>query len=144
MKKSTLLSAALLLFTCTLSAQTGEEARERAIRIADRIEQTEGALECDKIAVIGALPDSEAYSVVLPPDITGTTDGYIIRADDEIVGQSVFCSAINDYCGKHYTFLAGEEKQAIIEKAALAGMSNWPDKNSICVIDDVIAIKLGD
>lgn len=40
MKKSTLLSAALLLFTCTLSAQTGEEARERAIRIADRIVAT--------------------------------------------------------------------------------------------------------
>ena len=114
------------------------------IRIADRIEQTEGALECDKIAVIGALPESEAYSAVLPPDITGTTDGYIIRADDEIVGQSVLCSALNDYCGKRYTFLAGEEKQAITEKAALAGMGNWPEKGSICVIDDVIAIKLGD
>lgn len=114
------------------------------VRIADRIEQTEGALECEKIAVIGALDESEAYSAIVPPDITGTTDGYILRADDEIVGQSVLCSALNDYCGKHYTFLAGEEKKALTEKAALTGMENWPAKNSICVIDGVITIKLGD
>ena len=35
--KSTLVFAFTLLTTCTLCAQTGEEARERAIKIADRI-----------------------------------------------------------------------------------------------------------
>ena len=114
------------------------------IRIADRIEQTEGAVECNRILVMGALPDSEAYSADLLPNITGTTDGLIIRADDEVVGQSVLCSALNDYCSKNYSFLAGEEKRALIEKYSLNDLDNWPEKESICVVDNVIVIKLGD
>jgi hypothetical protein len=114
------------------------------IRIADRIEQTEGAVECNRILVMGALPDSEAYSADLLPNITGTTDGLIIRADDEVVGQSVLCSALNDYCSKNYSFLAGEEKRALIEKYSLNELDNWPEKESICVVDNVIVIKLGD
>ena len=114
------------------------------IRIADRIEQTEGAADCDQILVLGALEGSEAYSAILPPDITGTTDGLIIRADDEVVGQSVFCSAINDYCGKNYQFLAGEEKKDLLEKMDAESMPNWPAQESITVVDQVIVMKLGD
>jgi hypothetical protein len=114
------------------------------IRIADRIEQTAGSDACDKLLVIGALDDSEAYSVVLPPDITGITDGYILRADDETVGQSVLCSALNDYCGKNYIFVYGEEKKALLERVEKeASMGIWPDTDSILIIDDIIIIKLG-
>ena len=114
------------------------------IRIADRIEQTEGAGECDSIVVLGYLPESEAYSVKLPPDMTGTTDGYILRADDEIVGQSVLCSALNDYCGKNYKFILGEEKSDLLKRIDTDSLNNWPAKNSISIIDNVIVIKLGD
>jgi hypothetical protein len=113
-------------------------------RIADRIEQTDGANACDSILVLGALDNSEAYSSNLPPDMTGTTDGFIIRADDEIVGQSVLCSALNDYCGKEYKFLSGEEKEELLDKIDENNLSNWPDKNSIQIISNVIIIKLGD
>ena len=113
-------------------------------RIADRIEQTEGATDCESVLVLGALNNSEAYSSNIPPDMTGTTDGHIIRADDEIVGQSVLCSALNDYCGKEYKFLSGEEKQKLMSKIDEDSLSNWPDKNSIQIIDNVIVIKLGD
>ena len=113
------------------------------IRITDRIEQTPGTENCDKIAVIGALENSHAYSVNLTPHITGITDGYIIRADDEVLGQSVFCSTINDYCEKNYTFLAGEEKRNIMSRDEVVSMENWPAKNCIAVVDDVIVIKLG-
>ena len=114
------------------------------LRIADRIEQTEGAKDCDRILVLGCLPGSEAYSAVLPPDITGTTDSYILRADDEIFGQSVLCSALNDYCGKNYKFVSGEEKSDLLKRMEADALSNWPEKDSIAVIDDVIVIKLGD
>ena len=113
------------------------------IRIADRIEQTDGADECDSILVLGQPPESEDYSAVLPPDMTGTTDGYIIRADDENVGQSVLCSALNDYCGTDYTFLAGEEKKALMEKVGAEEMGIWPADDSIRVSDGVIVIRLG-
>lgn len=113
------------------------------IRIADRIEQTDNSEICKKLLVIGALPDSKAYSANLPPDMTGTTDGYILRADDEIVGQSVLCSAINDYCGKEYKFLSGAEKREMLNKEEVKGMNFWPQKNSVAVVDDVIVVKLG-
>ena len=114
------------------------------IRLADRIEQTETAKDWDVILVLGALEDSQAYSSYLSVDMTGTTDGFILRADDETVGQSVMCSAINDYCGKDYKFLAGEDKKALLEKIDIDSVGNWPAKDSIFVVDDVIVIKLGE
>ena len=65
------------------------------------------------------------------------------RADDEVVGQSVLCSALNDYCGKDYRFLYGEEKASLLEKADEETMGIWPAENSILVVDDVIVIRLG-
>ena len=113
------------------------------MRIADRIEQTPGTQNCDKILVIGALDNSDAYSVNLTPDITGITDGYIIRADDETVGQSVLASSLNDYCGKNYTFVSGEEKKEITQREDVKSMKKWPQENCVAIIDDTIIIKLG-
>ena len=112
------------------------------VRIADRIEQTPENEKCDKILVVGALDNSDAYSVNLTPDITGITDGYIIRKDDEIVGQSVLASALNDYCGKNFKFLSGEEKKNLIQSEEVQAMEVWPSKNCVAVIDDTIVIKL--
>ena len=112
------------------------------IRIADRIEQNPEADRCKKLLVVGALENSEQYSVNLTPNITGITDGYIIRADDETVGQSVLCSALNDYCGKNYDFVSGENKDAMLEREEIQLMKKWPAKESVAVIDNVIVIKL--
>ncbi len=147
-----LVVTAILIFNQTIIANVSyhklnmayEKSYGTLIRIADRIEQTEGAGECDSILVLGYLPESEAYSAELPPDMTGTTDGYILRADDEIVGQSVLCSALNDYCGKNYKFISGEEKSELLKRIDTDSLNNWPAKNSISVIDNVIVIKLGD
>mgnify|MGYP003304568255 CR=1 FL=1 len=76
--------------------------------------------------MLGALENSQDYSVNLTPTITGITDGYIVRADDEEVGQSVLCSALNDYCGKNYKFLSGEQKKALSEKEEVKSMGIWP------------------
>ena len=149
---SILVITVILVFNQTIIANVSyhklnmayEKSYGTLIRIADRIEQTEGAGECDSILVLGYLPESEAYSVKLPPDMTGTTDGYILRADDEIVGQSVLCSALNDYCGKNYKFISGEEKSELLKRIDTDSLNNWPAKNSISIIDNVIVIKLGD
>ncbi len=113
------------------------------VRIADRIEQTPGTENCDKILVIGALDNSDAYSVNLTPDITGITDGYIIRADDEIVGQSVLASSLNDYCDKNYKFVSGEEKKTLAQKEKVKSMEKWPSRDCVAIIDDTVVIKLG-
>jgi hypothetical protein len=113
------------------------------IRIADRIEQTQGAENCDKILVIGSLDNSEAYSVNLTPHITGITDGFIIRADDEIIGQSVFCSALNDYCDKNYKLVSSDEKKSLIQTEAVSSLENWPSNNCITIVDNTIIVKFG-
>ena len=144
--------AVLLIFNQVIIANVSyhelnmayEKSYGTLIRIADRIEQTEGADECDSVLVLGYLDGSESYSVNLPPDMTGSTDGYILRADDEMVGQSVLCSALNDYCGKEYKFISGKEKLELLKKIDENDMLNWPEKSSISVIDNVIVIKLGD
>ena len=113
------------------------------VRIADRIEQTDGAEKCDRILVIGALEGSEDYSVNLTPDITGITDGYIIRADDETVGQSVLTDTLNDYCGKNYAFISGDQKDEMLKREDIKSMKKWPAKECVLIIDDTIVVKLG-
>lgn len=113
------------------------------IRIADRIEQTPEAEECDRLLVIGALDNSQSYSVNLPPKITGITDGYILRADNEVVNQSILCSALSDYCEKNYVFVSGGEKEAMVQRADIQAMGTWPASDCIAVIDNTVIIKLG-
>ena len=113
------------------------------IRIADRIEQTPGAEECENILVIGCLENSKDYSVNLPPEITGITDGFIVRFDDETVGQSVFTSTLNDYCGKNYRFLSGDEKKKLAGNPEVTAMGKWPESNCIRVVEDTLVVKLG-
>ena len=79
----------------------------------------------------------------LTPNIVGITDGYIIRADDETVGQSVLCSALADYCEKKYEFLKGEEKKTLSQKEEVKAMGVWPAKDCITVVEDTLIIKLG-
>ena len=113
------------------------------MRIADRIEKTPGAEKCDRLLVIGALENSERYSVNLSPDITGITDGYIIRADDETVGQSVLSSALRDYCEMDYEIVSGEEKKMLAQNEKIEAMGEWPAKDCVVAVDGTIVIKLG-
>ena len=73
--------------------------------------------------------------------MTGTSDGFILRADDESVKQSILCSALNDYCEKDYVFLSGDEKQALVQRDAVQSMGTWPAADSIAVIDRTLIIK---
>ena len=149
-KWAVLVLAAVLIFNQVVIANVAYHKAQMAyeksygvlIRIADRIEQTEGTDGCTRILVDGALRGSEAYSVLLPPDITGITDGYILRADDETVGQSVLTSALNDYCGKNYEFVSGREKEELLLSEDIKNMSRWPASGCIAAKDGIIIIKL--
>lgn len=146
-----LLAAAVLIANQTVIANVSYHKAQIAyeksygvlVRIADRIDETPGTEGCRRIMVLGALDNSRNYSVQLPPDITGITDGFIIRADDETVGQSVLCSALNDYCDKSYTFLSGEEKDALAQREEVRLMAEWPKTGCVAVVEDTIVLKLG-
>ena len=94
--------------------------------------------------MICSLDDSESYSVNFPPDITGTTDGLIIRHDDETVGQSVVASALCDYCDMSLEFVHGDEADALKGTETVINMPCWPSDGSVAALGDTVILKLGE
>lgn len=145
-----LITALMLIFNqiviANVSYHKAQIAYEKSygvlVRIADRIEKIKVNEASEKLLVLGALRNSEDYSVNLPPDITGITDGYILRRDDETVGQSVLSSALNDYCDMNFKFISGEEKKKLAETETVKSMGVWPAEDSVKIVDDIVVIKL--
>ena len=114
------------------------------VRISDRIESLDSPETLKRILVVGSLCDSKGYSVNFPPDITGTTDGLIIRHDDETVGQSVVASALNDYCDMSLEFVHGDEADALKGTETVINMPCWPSDGSVAALGDTVILKLGE
>lgn len=147
-----LLLSGVLLFQCVLLANVcwhklqmaWEQSYGITIRMADRIEQADGALSCTKLAVLGELPDSEDYSSLLWLDMTGVTDGLVLRADDPLVNQSVLTATLNDYAHLDYTFATKEEKEALAALPAVQQMPCWPESGSVAVVGDTVVVRLSE
>jgi len=114
------------------------------VRVADRIEQLPEAKNCGKIAVIGCLPGSEAIGIPFPPNMTGITDGYIIRKQDTMMHENVTQAMLRDYCGLSFGDTSEEEIQEICRTDRFAEMGNWPEQGSIAVIDNTLVVKFGE
>ena len=114
------------------------------IRIADRMESLDGFENAEKILVVGELENSKAYSVDFPPEITGTTDGLIIRKDDETVHQSVLSAALKDYCDIELDFLFGQEAKDVGESERVKNMPCWPARDSVAIFENTVIVKLSD
>lgn len=138
----------VFVLTANISYQKLHMAYERSygvlVRIADRIEQMPEALGCQKIAVIGSLAGSEPYSVVLPPDMTGITDGFIIRKQDITMRENVLQAMLKDYAGLDYQNTTAAEIEQVMESEVFAEMAAWPKQGSIAVWEDILVIRLGE
>ena len=147
-----LLLTAALIFDCIVIANVAYHKLQMAynssygtaIRMADRIEQTDGALECSKIAVMGILPGSETYSSQISLEITGVTDGSLLRPDDYVVNQSVITSVLNDYCSFDFTFATVEERRKLAVDPRVEQMPCWPENGSVAVVDGYVILKLSE
>ncbi|MDO4490597.1 MAG: glucosyltransferase domain-containing protein [Lachnospiraceae bacterium] len=115
-----------------------------AIRIADRIEQTPGATDCRKIAVLGHLPGSQAISVNFPLDMTGITDSYIIRKQDPEMQENVLQIFLQDYTGLSFEDTTLEEIQRIQQSEEYRQMGCWPEQNGILVMGDTLVIRFAE
>ena len=122
-----------------------EKSYSVTVRISDRIEQTENSDKCEKIAVIGKLPGSEMYSSMIPPDMTGITDGYIIRETDAVIkDQNVILSTLEDYCGLKYKNCETEEIEKMKKEGVLDKMQPWSSEQSVAVYRNILIVYLGD
>ena len=115
-----------------------------AVRMADRIEQTPGAPGCRTLAVLGVKPDSAAWSSFANLDLTGVTDGSLLRPDDYTVNQSVVTATLNDYCQKKFAFATVEERRRLAADPRVRRMPLWPEPGSIAVIDGFLVLRLGE
>lgn len=147
-----LLLSAVMLFNFTLISNVAYHKLQlafyssygEAIRMADRIEQTDGTSECDTLAVLGIMPGSEAYSAQVSLDLTGVTDGSLLRPDDYTVNQSVITSTLNDYCRKNFKFATADERRALAQNPEVLAMPMWPESGSVAVVDGYIVIRLSE
>lgn len=147
-----LLLTAAIIFDCVVIANVAYHKLQMAynrsygtaIRMADRIEQTDGALDCDKIAVMGILPGSEEFSSEISLNITGVTDGSLLRPDDYVVDQSVITATLNDYCSFDFTFAKVEERRELAQDPRVQAMPCWPENGSVAVIDGYVVLKLSE
>lgn len=115
------------------------------VRMADRIEQMPGAADCRSLAVFGRFSDGQLWYADLPPDMTGTTDGVILlNTDPTIEDQSVFVSALADYCGLHFKKASAEEEETVKASEKFQAMEAWPAADSVKVIDGILVIYLGE
>lgn len=107
------------------------------LRLADRIEQTDKGVNCAKIAVIGRLPESDALSVNLPPDMTGIIDGYIMSTPVH------YQAMLSEYCNLNYSLPTEEEQAMLIANESVAAMPVWPHEGCVSIIDDILVIHMG-
>ncbi len=114
-----------------------------AVRMADRIEETHGSDKCKTLAVLGIKPDSAAWSTHVRLDLTGMTDGSLLRPDDYTVNQSVITATINDYCQKDFRFATVDERRALAKDPRVLKMPFWPERGSVAVIDGCVVLRLG-
>lgn len=138
--------SALIVYSFILTAnicyQTMQRSYDRSyatlLRLADRIEQTDGTERCTRMTVLGQLPDSSALSLNLPPDMTGIIDGYLMSTPLH------YQSMLAEYCGLHYELLSEAERDRLLESEAVRTLTAWPQENCITVIDDILVIRMGD
>lgn len=113
-----------------------------AVRIADRIEETPGSSGCRVLAVLGIKPDSAAWSTHVRIDLTGVTDGSLLRPDDYTVNQSVITATVNDYCQKDFRFATVEERRRLAADPRVLKMPFWPEPGSVAVVDGYVVLRL--
>ena len=114
------------------------------VRMAAGIEQTPGANDCRTLAVLGVKPDSRHWSAFVGFEMTGVTDGSLLRPDDYMVNQSVITATLNDYCQKDFRFATVEERRALAADPRVRKMPFWPAFGSIAVVGDCVVLRLGE
>lgn len=149
---SILLVGSAVVFNCIVLANvcyhlaqlSYERSYSIAIRMADRIEQLDDAESCTKLAVLGTLPGSELYSADLGLNMTGFTEGLLLRPDDPTVNQSVLTTTLNDYCALDLEFVSHDEKEQLLQLPEIQQMPLWPQTGSVAVVGDTIVIRVGE
>ena len=113
-----------------------------AMRLLDRIEQTEGYYQGVPIAIMGVIGDDEfPPSEVTAPvteEMTGLNGDYLIYTSDN------YEAFIKYYMGATLNFVSEEEEARIYYSDEYIAMESFPGATSVQMIDGVICVKTED
>ncbi|RLQ86682.1 glucosyltransferase domain-containing protein [Planomicrobium sp. Y74] len=145
---STVLLFAVIIFNFAIIANISylnmelkfEKSQALALRILDRMEQTEGFDKDTPIAVYGSVPiESEISTLVrqkIPP-LTGPLQKILLQ------DARHFQSMMDNFFGVPYEFILDEEDlHEIVQSADYEEMEAWPAESSVQMSDGVLIIKL--
>lgn len=117
-----------------------EKSQALALRIIDRVEQTEGFDGETPIAIYGRVPiDSEVSTIIrqkIPP-LTGSLQKILLRDPRH------FKAMLEEYFGVSYDVILDEERlKEIRGNETYDEMEAWPAASSVQMVDDVLIVKL--
>lgn len=118
-----------------------EKSYAYCIRLADRLEETEGYETGDKVAVIGGFPKAEYYPST---DITAEVlEGYFGAGGDLVVNSTdKYAAFFERFLNVTITQATYEEEAAMIENAEFLEMECFPKEGCIKEIDGIYVIKI--
>lgn len=97
-----------------------------------------------KICVVGTMEDGnypEIYEA-LRSSVQWTTAYHKTIWTTFDGTQSCWANYMSHYLGKTYSICSYEEYNKVLQSAEYSSMQNFPDENSVIVIDDIIVVKL--
>ncbi len=117
-----------------------EKTYAMCLRLADRMEQTEGYDKDMPVAMIGVVGD-ENYPVT---DITGEVTGSMIgmNGDYLLYTRTNYQAFLKHYLGITINLVSDEEMLAIYNSEAYREMGSFPAADSVKVVDGVLYVKL--
>lgn len=143
-----LISAAVLLFNYAVMDNIAysnlqkkyEKTYALCVRLADRIEQTEGYYRGMPIAMIGVVGD-ENYPET---DITGKVTGSMIgmNGDYLLYTRTNYQAFFKNYLGITINLVSDEEMLVIYDSAEYQEMGSFPEADSLKIVDGTLYIKL--
>lgn len=108
------------------------------VRMADRIEQTDGWEDGRKLAVLGRLPETQEYFIDFPPNMTGTVSNLVIRENFNVRAM------LEDYGDISAESISEQQEEEILQSREYKAMPSWPQKGSVSWISDIMVVKLGE
>lgn len=110
------------------------------VRLADRMEQTEGYYQGIPVAMIGVVGD-ENYPLT---DITGEVTGSMIgmNGDYLLYTRTNYQAFFKHYLGISMELVSDEEMLVIYDSEEYQAMGSFPEEDSVKVVDGILYIKL--
>ena len=115
-----------------------------ALSMMNEIETVTDNSRSHKICVIGTMEDGnypEIYEA-LRSSVQWTTAYHKTIWTTFDGTQSCWVNYISHYLGQTYSMCSYEEYNKILQSAEYSSMQNFPDENSVTIIDDIIVVKL--